>query len=163
MIDDAGRLAPGLINKLIDYAADHPVLRVIFVLTHDELYVKNGSDAAIDDCHLIEIPPLSEKQCGVFLQYLAAKPRSRLAFNAINDDMIEALYHETHGLPGRIISELPGLERSKLADHSLRILVAAVAALVALALGIQWFSASGYSIKSMSTLAMEIQKKADIE
>jgi DamX protein len=163
MIDDAGRLAPGLINKIIDYAEVHPVLRVIFVLTHDELYVKNRSDAAIDDCHLIEIPPLSEKQCGEFLQYLAAKPRSHKAFNAINDDMIEALYLETHGIPGRIIAELPGLERPKLSDHSLRILVAAVAGLVALALGIQWFSASGYSIKSMPTPTMEVQKKADIE
>jgi len=163
MIDDAGRLAPGLINKIIDYAADHPVLRVIFVLTHDDLYVKNRSDAAIDDCHLIEIPPLSEKQCGEFLQYLAAKPRSHKAFNAINDDMIEALYLETHGIPGRIISELPGLARPKLSDHSLWILVAAVAGLVALALGIQWFSASGYPIESTSTPAMEVQKKADIE
>ena len=77
--------------------------------------------------------------------------------------MIEALYHETHGIPGRIIAELPGLERPKLSDHSLRILVAAVAGLVALALGIQWFSASGYPIKSTSAPAMEVQNKADIE
>jgi DamX protein len=61
MIDEAGHLAPGLINTLIEYAARNPVLRVILVLTHDDLYVKNTSDHAIENCHLIEIPPLSEK------------------------------------------------------------------------------------------------------
>ena len=158
MIDEAGHLAPGLINTIIEYAANNPVLRVIFVLTHDDLYVKNTSDSAIDDCHLIEIPPLSEKQCGEFLQYLATKPRSQVAFNEISDDMIEAIYRETQGIPGRIIAELPGLEGAKQSDNSLWILIAAVAGLVALALGIQWFSASEYNIKSMPTPVTEVQK-----
>ena len=61
----------------LTYAAKNPVLRVVFVLTHDDLDVKITSDSAIDDCHLIEIPSLSEKQCGDFLQYLATKPHSQ--------------------------------------------------------------------------------------
>ena len=158
MIDEAGHLAPGLINTIIEYAAKNPVLRVIFVLTHDDLYVKNTSDSAIDDCHLIEIPPLSEKQCGEFLQYLATKPRSQVAFNEISDDMIEAVYRETQGIPGRIIAELPDLEGAKQSDNSLWILVAAVAGLVALALVIQWFSASEYNIKPMPAPATDVQK-----
>ena len=163
MIDEAGSLAPGLINKIIEYAADHPVLRIIFVLTHDDLYVKNTSDSAIDDCHLIEIPPLSEKQCGEFLHYLATQPRSQVVLNEISDSIIEAVYHETHGIPGRIIAELPALEGAKQSDNSLWILVAAVAGLVALALGIQWFSASEYNIKSMPTPARNAQKSVEIE
>jgi DamX protein len=163
MIDEAGDLAPGLVNKIIEYAADHPVLRVIFVLTHDDLYVKNTSDNAIDDCHLIEIPPLSQKQCGKFLQYLATKPHSQVTFNEISDGVIEACYHETHGIPGRIIAELPALEGPKQSDNSLRILVAAVAGLVALALAIQWFSASEYNIKSMPTPSTDVQKSVGIE
>ncbi|MDD1626907.1 MAG: hypothetical protein LUQ26_05445, partial [Methylococcaceae bacterium] len=121
------------------------------------------SDSAIDDCHLIEIPPLSEKECGEFLQYLAAKPRSQVALNEIGDDIVEAIYRETHGIPGRIIAELPGLEGAKQNDNSLWILVAAVVGLVALALVIQWFSASEYNIKSMPTPATDVQKPVGIE
>jgi DamX protein len=163
MIDEAGHLAPGLINKIIEYAAYHPALRVIFVLTHDDLYVKNTSDSAIDDCHLIEIPPLSEKQCSEFLQYLATKPRSQAAFNEISDDIVEAIYRETQGIPGRIIAESPALEDTRQADNSLWILIAAVVGLVALALGIQWLSASEYNIKPIPKSAPEVQKAVSIE
>jgi DamX protein len=163
MIDEAGHLAPGLINTIIDFAAKNPVLRVIFVLTNDDLDVKDSSDNAIDACHLIEIPPLSEKQCGEFLQYLATKPRAQVAFNEISEGMIEAVYRETQGIPGRIIAELPGLEGAKQSDNSLGILVAAVAGLVALALVIQWFSASKYNINPMPTPATDVQKSAGIE
>lgn len=148
MIDDAGHLAPGLINTIIEYAAKNPVLRVIFVLTHDDLDAKDGgSDDAIDDCHLIEIPPLSEKQCGEFLQYLATKPRLQLSLNQITDDMIDAVYRETQGIPGRIIAALPGDEGTEQRDNSLWILVAAVAGLIALALIIQWYSGSEYNLR----------------
>ena len=92
MIDEAGHLAPGLINAIIEYAVKNPVLRVIFVLTHDELYEKNSSDNSIDHCHLIEVPPLSEKQCGEFLQNLATKSRSPVTFDKISDDMIETVF-----------------------------------------------------------------------
>jgi DamX protein len=153
MIDDAGYLASGLINKIIEYAAAHPVLRVIFVLTHDDLNVKNTSDSAIDDCHLIEIPSLSEKQCGEFLQQLATKSHSLVALNEISETMIEAVYRETQGIPGRIIAKIPSFEGAKQSDNSLWILVAAVAGLVVLALGVQWFSTSEYNIKSTLALA----------
>jgi len=47
MIDEAGHLAPGLINTIIEYAAKNPVLRVIFTLSHDDLNVKSSSDNAM--------------------------------------------------------------------------------------------------------------------
>jgi len=160
MIDKAGDLAPGLINTIIEYAAKNPVLRVIFVLTHDELDVKNTSDSAIDDCHLIEIPPLSEKQCGDFLQYLATKPRSRKILTEISDGIIETVYQKTQGIPGRIIAEFPDFEGAKQSDKALWILVAAVVGLVALALVIQWYSASEYNIKPMPTPATDVQSSS---
>jgi DamX protein len=161
MIDEAGHLAPGLINALIDYAVKNPVLRVLFVLTHDELDLKNSSDNGLDDCHLIEIPPLSEQQCGVFLQHLAVKPRSPVAVNEINDAMIAAVYLETQGIPGLIIAQLPASNEARQAHHPLGILVAAVVGLIALALGTQWFSGSDYNLKRMSDLA--ISKSTGIE
>ena len=163
MIDDAGYLAPGLINTIIEYAVKNPVLRVIFTLSHDDLNVKNSSDSAIDGCHLIEIPPLSEKQCGELLQYLATKPRSRVAFDEISDDLIATVYRETQGIPGRIITESPALEGTKQRDNSQGILVASVVGLVVLALGIQWFSASEYNLKPILAPAQDVQKPVDTE
>jgi DamX protein len=163
MIDETGHLAPGLISKIIEYAADNPFLRVLFTLTHDDLFVKNWTDSPINDCHLIEIPPLSEKQCSDFLQYLSTKPRTHVAFNKISDSMIEAVYQKTHGVPGRIIAELPALEGAKQSNNPLWTLVAAVAALVILALGLQWISGSKYNNKTMPAPAADIQKPASIE
>ena len=163
MIDDAGGLAPGLINKIIDYTAQHRFLRVIFVLTHDELDIKNDSDEALDDGYLIEIAPLSEQQCGEFLHYLAAKPRAPIAFNDISDDIIAAVYQETQGIPGRIIAGLPGHDGVKQSNDALWILIAAVAALVVFALCTQWFSASKYNIKPVPPSVTKEQKPADVE
>ena len=44
VIDDAGQLVPGLIEELLAFADGKPVLRIVFALTHSELYIKNGSD-----------------------------------------------------------------------------------------------------------------------
>lgn len=144
MIDDAGQLAPGLITALIEYAAAHPVVRLVLALTPDEIYIKNRTDRVIDDCYFIEIPLLSEKQCGEFLQQLSAKPWTRLPLNRITDSVIETVYRETQGIPERIIAQLPGLATAGKRDKTLWMLIAAVIALVAIALGVQWLSASGY-------------------
>jgi DamX protein len=141
IIDNAGRLVPGLITTIIQYAASNPVLRVVFVLTHDELHIKNRSDRAIDDCYFIEIPPLSEKQCGEFLQHLSTQPWAQISFNAINESMVEAIYRETHGIPGKIIAELPALASNpKPRVNAKWIMPAAVAGLIAVALVVQWMS-----------------------
>jgi DamX protein len=142
MLDDAGELVPGLITALIQYAAANPVLRLIFVLTHDDLYVKNTTDRAIEDCHFIEIPPLSEKQCGDFLQHLAAKPLAQISFASIDEALIAKIYRETHGIPGKIIAELPEISKPKKIANPTVILVVAVVVLVSLAFGLQWYSAN---------------------
>jgi DamX protein len=109
VIDDAGELVPGLITTLCQYALANPVLRIVFVLTQDELYIKKSSDKAIDDCHFIELPPLTEKQCGEFLQNLSGKPDAIVSFNAISPALVEKIYQETHGIPGKIMAILPNL------------------------------------------------------
>ncbi|MGD7033783.1 SPOR domain-containing protein [Methylotuvimicrobium buryatense] len=109
MIDNAGELIPGLIDTLSEYALANPALRVIFSLTQDELYIKSRSDRSVEDCHFIELLPLSEKQCRDFLQNLSGKPDAPISFNAVSDNMVEYVYRETHGIPGKIIAELPRL------------------------------------------------------
>lgn len=107
IVDNAGQLVPGVIDAINQYASEYSVLRVVFALSQDELYVKNRSDKTIEDCHFIELPPLSEHQCGVFLKYLSTKPGAPVSNNAINENMIASVYKETHGIPGLIKAELP--------------------------------------------------------
>ena len=116
ILDDAGSLVPGLIGSLIQYADASTCLRVVFSITHDDLQVKNSSDRTIDSCHFIEIPPLTEMQCGAFLQNLSAKPEATISLNAINDSLVEKLYKETHGIPGEIISALPNISNYRSAN-----------------------------------------------
>lgn len=117
IIDDAGMLVPGLVTSLMQYASAHSCLRVIFSLTHDELHLKNSSDQIINECHFIEIPPLTEKQCGIFLQNLSAQPKAVVAFSSISDRLIENVYKQTHGIPGKIISELPRLSNYRATNN----------------------------------------------
>ncbi|MEQ1484074.1 ATP-binding protein [Methyloglobulus sp.] len=140
VIDDAGQLVPGLIEELLSFVDGKPVLRIVFALTHSELYIKNGSDPAIDDCYQIEIPALTEQQCGEFLEYLSTLAKYRVRFNAINESMVTELYRETHGIPGSILAHLPAADDNQKTDYSKAILVIAVVGLVILALGVQWWS-----------------------
>lgn len=152
LIDDAGLLVPGLISSLVQLASENSCLRIVFSLTHEEIEIKNISDQLIEECHFIEIPALTEKQCGIFLQNMSFQPDSIIVYDAINDDLIEKLHRETLGIPGKIITELP-----KLATYSSGINVKKIVALVlVLAFGISVFLADKYRIKEN----LEPEKKA---
>jgi DamX protein len=109
LFESSGQLVPGLIATLIQFASTMQSIRLVFSLTHDELHLKTSSDQAIDSCHFIEMPPLSEAQCGLFLQHLSRQPNAIVSFDAINERMIAKLYQKTHGIPGQIMAELPSL------------------------------------------------------
>lgn len=141
LIDDAGNLVPGLINMIIQhYASSKLKLKVVFALTHDEMSIKISSDRTIDDCNFIEIPGLSKIQCGEFLRILSTHSFSHLPFNAINDSMVELVYRETHGIPGRVIEQLPLLMQSTKRGKSRWIIVLVLIALCALTYSLQWFN-----------------------
>ena len=163
IVDNAGELVPGLIAALIQYAEANPVLRVIFALTHDELQMKRGSDRVIDDCHIVEIPPLSEKQCGDFLQHLSTKPYANLSFKAISENMIAHIYRETHGVPGRIIAEVSGFTGPKPNGKSKWILTLAVAAACAIAIGVVWLLSSKNNDKGVTKPASVERQTGNIE
>jgi DamX protein len=172
IIDNAGELMPGLITMIIRYAAANPVLRVIFALTHDELQVKQGSDRAVDDCHIVEIPYLSAKQCGEFLQQLAAKPAANGSVKAsapanapylhpvgkaISESMIENIYQKTNGIPGRIVAESARLFGAKKSGKLKWILIAALVISIAIALGVQWLVSS----RNNQTTPAAVEQKVD--
>ncbi|WKJ90114.1 AAA family ATPase [Methylomonas montana] len=115
LVDDAGTLVPGLISTLMEFADSLPGLRLVFAMSHDQFHIKSGTDKAVEDCHFIELPPLNKKQCGEYLQNLSAQPGAVISFNAIGDALVDDLYRDTHGIPGKILAELP-----KLADYQNR-------------------------------------------
>lgn len=112
LIDDAGNLVPGLITMLIEFADSLPGLRLVFAMNHDQFHIKSGTDKLVEECHFIELPPLSKRQCGEYLQNLSAQPGAVVSFNAISDSLIDDLYRTSNGIPGKILAELP-----KLANH----------------------------------------------
>ena len=150
MIDDAGFLMPGLINQIITLAKQYSALRVIFVLNHHELELKNRTDTAINEANLIEIPALSERQCTEFLYHLASTPQSALTVNDINDALISAVYQETQGIPGLIVTKFPRNDDDQNNTKSLKLLILAIMTLIFLALCTQWFSNSNYNIKRIA-------------
>ena len=135
LLDDAGELVPGMITALYQFATANPVLRLVFVLTPDQLHVKSSSDKVIEDCHFIELPPLTEQQCGEFLQNLSSKPGAAVSFNAISPAMVEKLYRDTHGIPGKIMAVFPTLDSYAPATAQKRMLLSILAAAV-IAVGI---------------------------
>ncbi len=111
IIDDAGELLPGLINELNTFAESLNGLRLVFAMSYDEFHIKSNADRALDECHVIELPPLNRKQTLEFLQNLSAQPSAALAYNAITDDLVDAIYDETHGIPGRLFNEMLKLDQ----------------------------------------------------
>ncbi|MCK4840540.1 MAG: hypothetical protein KAT04_01510 [Methylococcales bacterium] len=107
IIDNSGLLVAGLISTLIQYAEATSCLRFVYALTDDEISIKNNTDPDIESGHFIEIPALIESQCAVFLQELSAQPDPLIQFNQIDNHLVEKAFRLTHGIPGKIVSELP--------------------------------------------------------
>ncbi len=150
LIDDAGNLVPGLMTMLMELAYSLPGLRIAFALNHDQYHIKSGTDKLVEECHFIELPPLTKKQCGDFLQNLSAQPGAVVSYNAITDSLIEDLYRDTHGIPGKILAELPKLAHYQTRKASRIGLWLAIAAVLA---------ASGYAVTFL--LPPEITSVAD--
>jgi DamX protein len=105
-IDDAACLPVGLVNTLIEYALHHPVIRIIFALTKEQLYLKSVTDQAVDNCYFVEIPPLSKVQTSAFIQDISVLQGTN---KKISHRSLARIYQRTAGVPGKIIAELPFL------------------------------------------------------
>ncbi len=164
LIDNAGQLVPGLISNIIQYATASESLRIVFALTQDELHLKNSSDKSINDCHFIEIPPLTEKQCGIFLQNLSSKPNAVVSINAVNEQLVEKVYRQTHGIPGKIKFELPKITRGKESSGYLWLVGAfLVSVLIAAGLKFSVFNQSNKKVEKEVTFTVDIKKPEEIK
>jgi len=106
ILDNAGQLPHGFIDKLIKYALKYPAIRIIFALTKKELVLKSKTDVSIDNCYFVEIPALERQGLDVFLKILTQLPNALIATGAINYKLINKLHRQTKGNPGKIISVL---------------------------------------------------------
>jgi DamX protein len=141
IIDDAGYLDPSLMNTIINHVTKTPFLRVIFILTHDELDNKNNTEPALFDCCLIEIDSHSEQNsnnCILDRIELASESHETITENHYLESQIDL---------GQILYKIPAKEDVRKNDHSLKILVFAVFGLIIMALITQWYSASKYNLK----------------
>lgn len=149
LLDEAGQLAPTVLTTICRFAAAYPALRPVFAMTSDDLQIKCSTDPVIDNCHVVEIPPLSEEQCGEYLKNLSGKPGSLIRFAAITPALVQKVYRETHGIPGRIISLLPKINKMKVASVTPKIIpVETVLLGIAIVAGaLFWFFSSPDGVK----------------
>lgn len=140
LIDNAGQLPPGELSLLIEHVLADPTLRLVLAMTPDEFFIKNRTDKIVDDCYIIELPTLTKKQCGDFLRVLVSQSKFRLPIHLISEHIIETVYQESQGIPGRIVDRLPQLGKAKKIDYAPWLLVATAFVLVAIALAMQWLS-----------------------
>lgn len=117
IIDDAGLLVSGLMTTLIDYAAAQPAIKLIFALTPEAKQAHRNTDKALNDCYVLELPPLNKSQCAYFLRHLAAKPRTYGAI-PIDEKLVEKIYEDTQGIPAKIVHDFSKFSRKNENDYS---------------------------------------------
>ncbi len=134
IVDDAGLLVSGLITTLVEYATSQPVLKLILSFTPETRQKYRKTDRVLDNFYLIDIPRLNQEQCAYFLEHLASKPRTYGNIDKIDDKLLAKIYHDTQGIPAKLISDFAKLSRETQNDHTKW--VAIFAGLLVVALGI---------------------------
>jgi len=105
-LDEGGRLLPGVLDAIWRFAARHDALRMVVALRPDDLHVKGVTDRwAVEEAHVIDIPPLSEDQTRTFVCRLW----TRLGRQEPDEGLVRAVYGRSHGIPARVRQE--ALER----------------------------------------------------
>lgn len=107
LLDDAGLLMPGILKAVCEFAQSNRAIRPVFSMRPDHLHVKTATDFGLDDCHIVDLPPLTEEQCLGFLQEFSAEAREDGSVYALSPAFVQRAYRESHGIPGQIIRSLP--------------------------------------------------------
>lgn len=163
IVEDAGDLVPGLIDTLNEFAVTTPGVRLVLSMTFDQFHTKANTDKSLEDCHVIEIPPLALRHYRDYLQNLSVQPDLALAFNAISDHFIEQLYEKTHGIPGKIQAELPKYAHGKATSSNLGLWLLFSTATFGIAAAIVYWLQAGSSVAneplatSTTTIQLPVQ------
>lgn len=158
LLDDAGCLVPGVLKSLWQLAETHSALRLVFSMRPDHLHVKASTDFVLDECHIVDLPPLNEPQCSEFLKNLSADPHGPVAFKAITPAFVERVYTQTHGIPGAIINVLPKLlkDRSIVGKNKINSLYAPIAAVIIVVAGVSVWKSLFQDLENQSLVETTI-------
>jgi DamX protein len=163
IIDDAGLLVSGLMTTLIDYAATQNVIKLLFSLTPDARNAHRQTDKALNDCYLLEIPPLSKNQSAFFLRQLAAKPRTYGSLQ-IDEKLVDKIYHDSQGIPAKIIADFTKLSRQEKNDYTKWLVVFAGVLVSAMVINqvIKHFTTEELPVETAPILPVENIEKAPV-
>ncbi len=99
-LDDAGRLMPGVLDALCRFAFHCPALRIVAALRPDDIHVKGMTDPwAVEEAHIIELPPLNAMQAQSYLQTIWNRMGKTLEPEGKE---FEGVYGATHGIPENV-------------------------------------------------------------
>ncbi len=129
VIDDAGKLEPGLMAKLLILAEQYQCLKMVFSLNNEELKQKKLTDPEIERCHIITLPVLSETQCAKFFPDNSVQTGSCYE-SFIRTLKIQALFYNTGGMPGNILTAINGASKFSITRQYKYFLIAAVIIMV---------------------------------
>ncbi len=102
-LDDAGCLAPGLLDRICRLVVQDLGLGLVATLRPDELHLKAVSDPwAVGEAQVIELPPLNEQQCADYFARLWLKHGKS---GEPDPELMQEIYRRTHGVPGWIQEE----------------------------------------------------------
>lgn len=140
VIDNAVELIEGLMDSLIQFISTKPNVSLIFSLSNVDFMLKSTTDTLIEQCHVLDIPPLTRFQSEGYIKSLAVLPHSTIKLKNVNEQLVDKIFKETQGIPGKIYSLLTQpSDLSKITSGSLKWLIFPVAgAILLVGLGYLW-------------------------
>jgi DamX protein len=105
-LDDAGQLQADVITKLFAFARQCNGLQLILAITPDHLFIKRTTDYVIDECYVVEIPPLTDQESEVYTLDYLHKNKQLLTFDATAEEIATEIYAKSQGVPGIAMQEL---------------------------------------------------------
>lgn len=109
ILDDVGQLQAGVITKLLTFARQCKGLQLILSITPNDLFIKRTTDYVIDECYVVEIPPLTEQEIEVFAQNYIQNNRDLKWIGSISQSVATEIYHRSQGIPGLAVQEIVGM------------------------------------------------------
>jgi DamX protein len=114
VLDDAGHLQAGVITKLFAFARQCEGLQLILAITPNDLFLKRTTDYVIDDCYVVDIPPLTEQESESFTLNFLQENKQRFDFDTLPENFTTEIYRKSQGIPGAVLQGV-----SKMSPQSL--------------------------------------------
>jgi len=130
LLDDVDVLAPELWQLLHQLSESYPALRLVYSMKSDGLQAMEANGADIGCYNFIDLPPLTERQCGTFIDNLSSDPQRPDVYPARTLSFVSRVYRETHGVPGEIIKVLAAKSKFKSLSEKNNINVKSVSTVV---------------------------------